>query len=138
MLNQARRIAESRVEISWVQALVTCLPFRSSLFDQVMSSLVLDHVEMLEHLFEQIATALKPRGHAVVTAVHPDIQRLTGIDIELAGIKGSIRITGHLHEARDLIAAALGSKLTVERIEEPVVTQAMVTRRSDCNVSLAV
>jgi 2-polyprenyl-3-methyl-5-hydroxy-6-metoxy-1,4-benzoquinol methylase len=96
-----------------------------------MSGLVLDHIEKPEHLFEQIAAVLKPRGRAFVTAVHPDMQRLTGADIALAGIKGSMRITGHLHEVKDLIVAAQGVKLTVERIEEPVVTEAMVTQRSD-------
>jgi 2-polyprenyl-3-methyl-5-hydroxy-6-metoxy-1,4-benzoquinol methylase len=96
-----------------------------------MSGLVLDHIERPEHLFEQIAAVLKPKGRAVVAAVHPDMQRLTGADIALASADGSIRISGHLHEVRDLVAAAQNTKLTVECIEEPVVTKAMVIRRSD-------
>ena len=131
MLCRARRDTERREEISWVQASVTCLPFQSGLFDRVMSGLVLDHIERPEHLFEQIAAVLKPKGRAVVTAVHPDMQRLTGTDIELASNKGSIRITGHLHEVRDLIVAAQDAKLTIECIEEPVVSEAMVTQRPD-------
>lgn len=131
MLSRARRDTQSREEISWVQASVTCLPFQSYLFDRVMSGLVLDHIEKPEHLFVQVAAVLKPKGRAVVAAVHPDMQRLTGADIELADTKGSIRITGHLHEVRDLIVAAQDAKLMVDRVEEPVVTQAMVTKRSD-------
>jgi malonyl-CoA O-methyltransferase len=96
-----------------------------------MSGLVLDHIERPEHLFEQIATVLKPKGRAIVTTVHPDMQRLTGADIELASADGSIRISGYLHEVRHLIAAAQDAKLTIEFIEEPVVTEAMVTQRSD-------
>ena len=131
MLRRAWRDTDRREEISWVQASVTCLPFQRGLFDRVMSGLVLDHIERPEHLFEQIAVVLKPKGRAVVTAVHPDMQRLTGADIELANNKGSMRITGHLHEVRDLVVAAQGAKLTIERIEEPVVTEAMVAQRSD-------
>ena len=131
MLRRAWRDTDRREEISWVQASVTCLPFQRGLFDRVMSGLVLDHIERPEHLFEQIAVVLKPKGRAVVTAVHPDMQRLTGADIELASNKGSMRITGHLHEVRDLVVAAQGAKLTIERIEEPVVTEAMVAQRSD-------
>ena len=131
MLCRARRDTERQEKISWVQASVTCLPFQAGLFDRVMSGLVLDHIERPEHLFAQIAALLKPRGRAVVAAVHPDMQRLTGADIELAGSNRSIRISGHLHEVRDLVAAAQEAKLKVERIEEPVVTEAMVVQRSD-------
>jgi len=131
MLCRARRHTERREEILWVQASVTCLPFQSGLFDRVMSGLVLDHIERPAHLFEQIAAILKPKGRAVVTSVHPDMQRLTGADIELVRAQEPIRITGYLHEVRDLIVAAHDAKLTVECIEEPVVTEAMVTQRSD-------
>lgn len=131
MLCRAWHDTERREEISWVQASVTCLPFLSGLFDRVMSGLVLDHMERPEHLFEQIAVVLKPGGRAVVSSVHPDMQRLTGTDIELTGLNGSVRILGHRHEVRDLIAAAQDAKLTVECIEEPVVTGPMVDRRSD-------
>jgi malonyl-CoA O-methyltransferase len=131
MLHRAWRDIERRQEISWVQASVTCLPFQCGLFDRVMSGLVLDHIEKPEHLFEQIAVVLKPKGRAIVTAVHPDMQRLTGADIELTSNEGSMRITGYLHEVRDLVVAAQDAKLTVECVEEPVVTEAMVTQRSD-------
>ena len=131
MLSRARRHTERREEILWVQASVTCLPFQSGLFDRVMSGLVLDHIERPAHLFEQIAAVLKPKGRAVVAAVHPDMQRLTGADIELVCTEAPIRIAGHLHEVRDVIVAAQDAKLTVECIEEPVVTEAMVAQRSD-------
>lgn len=131
MLSRACRGTERSEKIWWVQASVTCLPFRSSLFDRVMSGLVLDHIEKPEHLFAQIAAVLKPRGRSVVAAVHPDMQRLTGTDIELASTKGSVRISGHLHEVKDLIVAAQDAKLLVQRIEEPVVTETMVAQRSD-------
>jgi ubiquinone/menaquinone biosynthesis C-methylase UbiE len=131
MLCRARRDIEKREEISWVQASVTRLPFQSRFFDRIMSGLVLDHIERPEHLFEQIAAVLKPQGRAVVTAVHPDMQRLTGVDIELASLNGPVRISGYLHEVRSLVAAAQDAKLTVECVEEPVVTEVMVTQRSD-------
>ncbi|OQW30492.1 MAG: hypothetical protein A4E19_09260 [Nitrospira sp. SG-bin1] len=131
MLCRARRDTETREEIAWVQASVTRLPFQSGLFDRVLSGLVLDHIETPAQLFAQIAAVLKPRGRAVVTAVHPDMQRLTGADIELADTEGAVRITGHLHEVRALIAAAQAAKLVIERLEEPVVTDAMVVQRPD-------
>lgn len=133
MLSRARLGIEWRHEIAWIQASVTCLPLQSGLFDRVMSGLVLDHLEKPEYLFEQIAVVLKPNGRAVVAAVHPDMQRLTGADIELAGTipDASVRIPGHRHEVQYLIGAARDANLTVECFEEPVVTEAMVTRRPD-------
>ncbi len=129
MLSRAYRDTERRKEVSWVQASVTRLPFHSGLFDRIMSGLVLDHIERPAHLFAQIAAMLKPNGRAVVTAVHPDMQRLTGPDIALASADRPIRISGYLHEVRDLVAAAQDAKLMVEHIEEPVITEAMVTQR---------
>lgn len=129
MLSRACRDTERRKEVSWVQASVTRLPFHSGLFDRIMSGLVLDHIERPALLFSQLAAMLKPKGRAVVTAVHPDMQRLTGPDIALASADRPLRIAGHLHEVRDLVAAAQDAKLMVEHIEEPVITEAMVTRR---------
>ncbi|MBX3330680.1 MAG: hypothetical protein KF722_09790 [Nitrospira sp.] len=48
----------------------------------------------------------------------------------LACLTESERTSGHLHEVRDLIVAAQDAKLTIECIEEPVMTEAMVPQRS--------
>jgi ubiquinone/menaquinone biosynthesis C-methylase UbiE len=136
MLGRARRDTDHHEEISWVQASATCLPFRPGFFDRVMSGLVLDHIETPGHLFTQIAAMLRPGGRAVVTGVHPAMQRLTGADIALISGHRSLRITGHLHHVTDLITAAHSAKLIVERIEEPVVTAAMVAQRPDWRCKL--
>ncbi len=128
MLARARQDTGSR-EIRWLQASVTCLPFQPRSFDRVMSGLVIDHVPSLDRFFGGINTVLAPDGRAVVAGVHPDMQRLTGSDIEVQGGRGATRISGHIHEVAALVAAAEAAQLTVEVREEPVVTAAMVEER---------
>ena len=129
MLTRAGREAGSRRDIDWVQASVTALPFQLRRFDRIMSGLVIDHVEQPEHLFRQLAAVLAPAGRAVVAGVHPDMQRLTGPEIDVASEQGAARIQGHLHEVTALTKAATEAGLRVALIEEPRVTRAMIEQR---------
>jgi hypothetical protein len=96
-----------------------------------MSGLVIDHVAEPAQFFSEMTKTLTLNGRAVVSAVHPDLQRLTGADIDVTTDQGAARIQGHIHEVADLVAAARLAQLTVEVIQEPPVTAAMVKRRPD-------
>jgi ubiquinone/menaquinone biosynthesis C-methylase UbiE len=130
MLAQARQWAATRTDIRLIQASVTSLPFRRASFDRVMSGLVIDHVASAEQLFQEIAGVLTASGRAVVAAVHPDMQRITGWDIEIAAPdQDAIHIPGCLHEVEHLLTAARRAGLTVMAKDEPPITPAMVEHR---------
>ena len=79
-----------------------------------MSGLVVDHVGSPEQYFREVSALLVPDGRAVVAAVHPDMQRLTGSDIRVeCGGNEAIDIPGHLHEVEDLLRAAREARLDV-------------------------
>ncbi|WP_173046425.1 class I SAM-dependent methyltransferase [Nitrospira sp. KM1] len=129
MMARAQQDVCHREDIWWVQSSVTDLPFQPNSFDRVMSGLVLDHVASPSQFFDQVASALRRDGRAVVSGVHPDMQRLTGADIEVDTRLGAARIHGHIHEVKSLVEAAEGAGLRVEGIREPPISPAMVQRK---------
>jgi ubiquinone/menaquinone biosynthesis C-methylase UbiE len=132
MLGRTQDGVAGRTDIRLVQASVTSLPFVRGCFDRVISGLVIDHVASAERLFREIAFVLTSQGHAIIAAVHPAIQRITGCDIEIAAdTHDAIRIPGCLHEVDDLLEAARHAGLTLIAKEEPEVTAAMLERRPD-------
>lgn len=128
MLTRAQRQTNMRTDISFFQASAISLPFLPCSFDRVLCGLVLDHIALPKQLFEAIATVLRKNGHAIVAAVHPDMQRITGADIDVGSEAEPVRIPGHIHEVGDLVAAAGDAHLTVVAVEEPRVTPAMIER----------
>lgn len=129
MLARARRHTNKRIDISFLQASITCLPFQPWSFDRMMSGLVIDHIASPRQLFDQMATMLTKSGRAVVAAVHPDMQRVTGADIDVASDEGAVRIPGHIHEVGELVAAVQGAHMKVVAIDEPRITPAMLEHR---------
>ena len=132
MLGKARQLIGGRTDVCLVQASVSRLPFRASSFDRIMSGLVIDHVASIEQLFRELCTVLAPDGHAVVAAVHPDMQRLTGSDIEIPTVdQKTIHIPGHVHEVEHLLTAAREAGMTVIAMDEPRITPLMLKHRPD-------
>jgi ubiquinone/menaquinone biosynthesis C-methylase UbiE len=130
MLVKARQYLGASTDVCLVQASASALPFISSSFDRIMSGLVVDHMASAEQLFDEIATLLTRNGHAVVTAVHPDMQRLTGRHITIQEDEPeAIHIPGHMHEVQELLAAINAAGLAVVAMEEPPVTSAMIEHR---------
>jgi ubiquinone/menaquinone biosynthesis C-methylase UbiE len=132
MLSRARQTIGNRKDTSLVQASVTCLPFQPRSFDRIMSGLVIDHVGSVEQFFRQLSDVVVVGGRAVVAAVHPEIQRITGSSIEVqSNEKRPVQIRGHIHEVPRLLAAARDAGLTVVAMDEPAVTSAMLEYRPD-------
>jgi ubiquinone/menaquinone biosynthesis C-methylase UbiE len=129
MLARARGDTKGGRRISWVQASATSLPFLPQSFDRVMSGLVLDHIRNIEEFFNQISLVLAANGRAIVAGVHPEMQRLTGAEIQVSTNVARAHLAGHIHEVSDLVAAAQRAQLQVHAVEEPPVTQGMVDRR---------
>jgi ubiquinone/menaquinone biosynthesis C-methylase UbiE len=130
MLARTRGELASGMDALLVQASATALPFRPASFDRIMSGLVVDHVASVQRLFLEVAAVLRSGGNAVIASVHPEMQRITGSDIEISR-HDSLRIPGHVHEVDDLLAAVRKAGLAVTAVEEPPVTAAMVAHRPD-------
>jgi ubiquinone/menaquinone biosynthesis C-methylase UbiE len=120
MLVRARR--SSGDGIRWVLARADALPFACGRFDLVTCGLLLDHVDPLPPVFAEISRVLVPRGRAIVSTVHPTMQRFTGATV--AGTNG-LRIDGVLHKISDIESAACSTGLKTCMRCEPCVTQAM-------------
>jgi len=129
MLIRARREITPGKSISWVQASVARLPFLQEAFDRVISGLVLDHVDDLQSFFLQVAAALRPGGRLVMSAVHPDMQRLTGSVVRFTSAGREYHTHGTVHEVRSIAEAARQADLEHISMLEPRVDQDLVARR---------
>ena len=130
MLARANQRFGPRRDLFLVQASAVALPFSPCSFDRIMSGLVLDHVASPEQFFVEIAAVLGANGRAVVAAVHPEMQRMTGSDIQIqGGGEEVIHIPGHVHEVERLLTAARNAGMEVAAMEEPRVTASMLAHR---------
>ncbi|HSC57559.1 MAG TPA: class I SAM-dependent methyltransferase, partial [Nitrospira sp.] len=130
MLSRADGHLGQRPDVSLVQASAATLPFLPCTFDRIMSGLVLDHLRSPEQFFKEMSAVLTPVGRGVVAAVHPEMQRVTGSDIQIQGCGDDIiHIPGHVHEIEHLVAAAREAGMSVVAMEEPRVTADMLTHR---------
>lgn len=121
MLARAQRQGGAR---AWVRAAAERLPFAPASFARAVSGLVLDHVPQLDAYFGEAWRVLEPGGRFVLTAIHPELQRFTGIDLTLADLV----IPGVLHEVEDIVAAARRAGFVEAARLEPVVDEALIAR----------
>ena len=129
MLERARRQTSVAIATKWVQASVERMPFGSSTFDRIISGLVLDHVHDLREFFQGIERILRPGGRAIVTAVHPDMQRRTGPTVRFTAAGREYRTEGIIHDTEHILAAVRQAGLSVERLQEPRVDEHLIARR---------
>ena len=127
MLARARQQTGGRTDVCLVQASGSLLPFQPGSFDRLMSGLVIDHMASVQGLISEMSAVLTIQGRAVLAAIHPEMQRLTGRDIDIRSRDTeAIHIPGHIHEVDQLLAAARDAAMTVVAMDEPLVTTAMV------------
>jgi ubiquinone/menaquinone biosynthesis C-methylase UbiE len=126
MLARTRQQTGGRTDVCLVQASGSLLPFQPGSFDRLMSGLVLDHMASVQGLISEMSAVLTIHGRAVLAAIHPEMQRLTGRDIDIRSHTEAIHIPGHIHEVDQLLAAARDAAMTVVAMDEPRVTTAMV------------
>jgi ubiquinone/menaquinone biosynthesis C-methylase UbiE len=100
----------ARARLPCVQASAERLPFAGGSFDRITCGLLFDHVADPRAPFAEMARVLAAGGRAVVTTIHPDMQRLTGADIEAAGVT----IPGRIHEIGALESAAAAAGLQLQ------------------------
>jgi malonyl-CoA O-methyltransferase len=129
MLLRASRGLALKASISWIQASVAALPFQHKAFDRVLSGLVLDHVDDLQGFVLQVSATLRPGGRFILSAIHPDMQRLTGPTVHFTSAGQEYRTNGTVHEVRSIVEAVHRSGLMIDRLLEPSVDQKLIARR---------
>lgn len=131
-----RRAQAADRHVAWVQGSVDALPFRPSTFDRVVSGLVIDHVVDLPRFFRELADVLIDGGRAVVSAVHPQMQRLTGSTVTFQDKGRNCRMEGVIHELPEVLEAAVYAGLSPLDIHEPAVTAEMIVRKPEWSARL--
>jgi ubiquinone/menaquinone biosynthesis C-methylase UbiE len=114
-----------------VQARIEALPLRASLFDYILCTRVLSHIEILGPVFREFARVTKPAAKVLITDVHPD-HRYSEMSIPtdgdrvsietykhpISGIKQALRSNGfELTEFRELHFQDLAWKPPIEDFE---------------------
>ena len=117
MLAKAKgKIKSDKVE--FVQADITTeWTFSNQLYDLVSFSLVIEHIENLEHIFSQTATALKPGGHVYIGELHP-FKQYSGSKARFDTAEGVQVVDCFTHHVSDFIQAAKKQGLSIVDINE--------------------
>lgn len=105
-------------KVQFVQAdITTDWRFRNQLYDLVSFSLVLEHIETLEHIFKETAAALKPSGHVYIGELHP-FKQYAGSKARFETAEGVQVVDCFNHHITDFIQAAQKNGLTLVEINE--------------------
>ena len=105
-------------KVQFVQAdITTDWRFRNQLYDLVSFSLVLEHIETLEHIFKETAAALKPGGHVYSGELHP-FKQYAGSKARFETAEGVQVVDCFNHHITDFIQAAQKNGLTLVEINE--------------------
>lgn len=119
MLALARRKAQGFDVRFVVHDLHEPLPFERGSFDLVVSGLVLEHLRDLHPFFAEIHRVLRPRGRAVISAMHPAMF-LRGSQARFTDpASGDVVQPGSVaHQLGDFVNASLGAGLSLTRLTE--------------------
>ena len=105
MLAKAReKIVSDKVQ--FLQADITSAwTFRNMLYDLVCFSLVLEHIDKLEHIFSETAKSLVPGGHVYIGELHP-FKQYSGSKARFETEQGQQVVECFTHNISDFIQAA--------------------------------
>lgn len=105
MLARAREKINS-AQVKFLQADITqTWLFGSAMFDLVSFSLVLEHIENLDFVFEQTARVLRPGAYVYLGELHP-YKQYTGTKARFDTAQGRQVLTCYLHHISDFLQAA--------------------------------
>ncbi|MBC5993233.1 class I SAM-dependent methyltransferase [Pontibacter cellulosilyticus] len=105
MLKRARKKVNSN-KVEFIQADITKdWDFKTQEYDLVSFSLVLEHIENLEHIFKEAAAALKPGGHVYIGELHP-FKQYTGTKARFDTEEGRQEVECYTHHISDFSQAA--------------------------------
>jgi SAM-dependent methyltransferase len=115
----------------WVRGDACALPLASGAFAAIVCGLLVDHLPDLRPFFGEVARVLQPGGRVVITAVHPDVQRLTSpaVCFEADGV--SWHMPGFIHTPTEMAADAAAAGLAVTARRRLVVHRDLLRFRPD-------
>jgi ubiquinone/menaquinone biosynthesis C-methylase UbiE len=119
MLGEARRKPGAESVRFLVHDLQQALPFDRASFDRVVSGLVLEHLPDLGFVFGEARRVLRPRGRAVVSAMHPAMFLRGAFARFTDPATGEVVKPGsHPHSIGDFVMAAVGAGFALEAVAE--------------------
>jgi len=86
-------------------------------FDLITSSLTLEHIEDLNHIFQQASQKLKDKGLFFISELHPCKQYL-GSKAKFATENGTEELEVYTHHLSDFITGATNNAFTLLEIKE--------------------
>ena len=91
--------------------------FRDKLYDLVTFSLVLEHINKLDHIFSEVAESLIPGGHVYIGELHP-FKQYSGSKARFEGEEGLHVVECFTHHISDFVRTAKKYELRVIDINE--------------------
>ena len=85
--------------------------------DLITCSLILEHVEDLDHIFREAAKVLRPGGPFYICELHP-FKQYTGSKARFESDEGLKVLECFRHHVTDYTTAAMVNGFTIERIDE--------------------
>jgi ubiquinone/menaquinone biosynthesis C-methylase UbiE len=91
--------------------------FRDQLYDLVTFSLVLEHIENLDHVFTEVSKALRPGGHVYIGELHP-FKQYSGTKARFDTEAGRHVVQCFNHHVSDFVSIPKKHGLTLVDIDE--------------------
>lgn len=108
----------SSPNVTFVQADITkAWAFATKSYDLIGFSLVLEHIELLQPVFEKAAAILKPGGHLYISELHP-FKQYNGSKARFDTAEGTQLVTCFNHHITDFTDAAKENGLTLVSLSE--------------------
>jgi malonyl-CoA O-methyltransferase len=123
MLAEARRKPGAETVRFVVHDLHERLPLADGSFDLVVSGLVLEHLRELDGFFREVHRVLRPRGRAVVSAMHPAMF-LRGVSARFTDPLSQELVTpGSVpHQVGDMVMSAVRAGFRLLAVDEAAPT----------------
>lgn len=109
------------------------LPFDDSCFDLVLSSLVLEHIEIVQDFFVGVRRVLRKGGRVLITAMHPAMF-LKGSQARFTDPFSGEKVQpgSYPHQISDFVMAGLESNLNLLHIGEHSPDETLASRCPRC------
>lgn len=117
MLARAKdKISSNRVQFK--QADITSRwNFRDGLYDLVTFSLILEHIDNLDYVFNEVAKSLNPEGYVYIGELHP-FKQYTGTKARFDTDEGTQLVECFNHNVSDFIQAGKKHGLALVELDE--------------------
>jgi malonyl-CoA O-methyltransferase len=127
MISKARKKLISKPCSFSLADLTLALPFKSGVFDLIVSSLVIEHIPSISFFLANLKKAAAPKARILITGLHPTMQKL-GVQARFQKEKNGNHFLPQAYSQKisDYINAAVKTGLKVIKLEEFDVDEALI------------